>query len=281
MVYHCPTFLASKEAQHPPQLHPTIRKGYFRRKSDSRLIQRFSCKTCGKNFSKSTSSPRYYQKARRINAPLSRLLVSGVSLNRAAYLLQVDPKTIARRFRFLAREARLSQEVALAKTPDGSIGSIQFDDLESSIHTKCKPVSVCIAVVSNSRKILGFQVKSMPAKGLLAKVARRKYGYRKDERAKGWSELLTQIKPLLTEKCAITGQGDFGTSVLIRCSPSITLARCSGPTSTDSLGEPGARARRPRRYRITSHSMWTSTTESSPPQEQSSGAVSGPDTHAP
>lgn len=204
MIYHCPAFLTAMKAQTGPQFHPIIRKGYFRRKSDSRRIQRFACKACGKNFSKSTLSPRNYQKARRINAPLARLLVSGVSQNRAAYLLQVDPKTVARRFRFLAHQARISQESALAKIPDGAFGSIQFDDLESSIHTKCKPVSVCLAVESNSRKILGFQVKSMPAKGLLAKVAHRKYGFRKDDRGKGWNALLTQIKPLLTKNCVVT-----------------------------------------------------------------------------
>jgi len=204
MIYHCPAFLTSKEALDRSQTHTVIRKGYFRRKSDSRLIQRFACKACGKNFSKSTLSPRYYQKARRINAPLARLLVSGVSQTRAAYLLQVDPKTVARRFQFLAREARCSQQSALAKIPDGAFGAIQFDDLESSIHTKCKPVSVCLAVEVNSRKILGFQVNSMPAKGLLAKFARRKYGFRKDERAKGWNALLIQIKPLLTKNCEVT-----------------------------------------------------------------------------
>ena len=184
--------------------HPIVRKGYYSRKSDSRRLRRFMCKTCGIRFSRSTFSARYYQKVRRINEPLRKLLVSGVSQNRAARILRVSPNTIARRFLFLAEEARRSQKDWIASIPEKSISSFHFDDLESSIHTKCKPVSVCLAVEPTSRKILGFQGNQMPAKGRLAEVARRKYGPRKDERARGWNELLKEMRLLVTENVHIT-----------------------------------------------------------------------------
>ncbi len=78
-----------------------------------------------------------------------------------------------------------------------AIKHIQFDDLETAEHTKCKPLSVTLAVRNKSREIQDFQVKRMPAKGLLSKIARRKYGIRKDERPDGWNQLFKNLKPLL------------------------------------------------------------------------------------
>ena len=194
----------SRSVTRPPEHHDVVRKGYFRRKSDSRRIQRFQCKTCGLLFSRSTLNPRYYQKARRINAPLYKLLVSGVSQNRAALILGVSPSTIARRFMFLAGQASLSQSRLIARIPRRSIESMQFDDLESSIHTKCKPVSAVLSVESISRKILGFQVNEMPAKGRLSEISRKKYGPRRDQRGRGWNQLLKSMRMLIKEDGVVT-----------------------------------------------------------------------------
>lgn len=204
MIPNCPASSASLSEFASKTVHHRVRKGFFRRKSDSRWIQRFRCKTCGLDFSSSTFSPRYYQKARRINGPLQRLLVSGVSQSRAARILKVDPKTIARRFVFLAAQARESQKGFLDGVPSRSLSAIQFDDLESSIHTKCKPVSVALAVEPKSRKVLGFQVSQSPPKGRLAGVAQKKYGPRKDLRARGWKALFKSIKGKIRTDCEVT-----------------------------------------------------------------------------
>ena len=76
---------------------------------------------------------------------------------------------------------------------------MQFDDLETFEHSKCKPVSVIMAVEKSTRKILGFEVSQMPAKGHLAKIARKKYGYRRDDRWKGRRRLFLKLKPQLSE----------------------------------------------------------------------------------
>jgi hypothetical protein len=74
---------------------------------------------------------------------------------------------------------------------------IEFDDLETFEHTKMKPISVTLAVESLSRRILGFNVSSMPAKGLLAKKAFKKYGPRRDERTKGRNNLFCSLRGLV------------------------------------------------------------------------------------
>ena len=204
MTLNCPAFLALNGELSISQSHFIIRKGYFYRKSDSRWIQRFRCKTCGHRFSKSTFSPRYYQKVRRINAPLAKLLVSGVTQARAALILKVDPKTVARRTQFLKSQAVHSQNEFLKTIPPKTVSLIQFDDLETSIHTRCKPVSVALAVEPKSRKILGFQVSQMPAKGRLAAISRKKYGIRKDLRPGGWNQLWKSLAPMVSPQCEVT-----------------------------------------------------------------------------
>jgi hypothetical protein len=73
------------------------------------------------------------------------------------------------------------------------IEAIQFDELQTIEHTKCKPLSIAMAVSVSDRKILGFQVSKMPATGHLAKRSRKKYGVRPDHRRRG---LVSLFKPL-------------------------------------------------------------------------------------
>jgi len=174
------------------------KKGTFYRLCDRRYIQRFKCRVCNTQFSKATFDVDYRQHRREINSKLFLYLASGVTQRRSAILLTANRKTIARKLRILGARARADHEEWLEERfQASSIGHIQFDDLETSEHTKCKPLSVTLAVRNKSREILDFQVSRMPAKGPLSKIARKKYGKRKDERHSGWTQLFLNLKPLL------------------------------------------------------------------------------------
>lgn len=80
---------------------------------------------------------------------------------------------------------------------------IEFDDLETFEHTKCKPLSVTMAVEHETRRILGFEVSKMPAKGKLAALARKKYGSRSDERAQARHRLFKDLQKLVTDQVLI------------------------------------------------------------------------------
>ena len=80
-----------------------------------------------------------------------------------------------------------------------AIKGILFDELQTIEHTKCKPLSVAMVVAQGSRKILGFRVSQMPATGHLARIARKKYGFRPDHRREGLRVLFKTIRPLLTQ----------------------------------------------------------------------------------
>jgi transposase-like protein len=204
MKYGCPNPKCTLVVNLDPTTNSIVRNGFYFRKSDSRRIERFHCRRCNCFFSKSTWSDRYCQKVRRINEPLRKLLVSGVSQRRAAIILRVDRKTVVRRFRFLAQQARAQQAEWLEHYKRHPPASVQFDDLETSIHSKCQPVSVALAVEPNLRKIISFHVSPMPAKGLLAKFSRIKYGPRKDERPQGWTRLMEDLKPHVQPKAEFT-----------------------------------------------------------------------------
>ena len=182
-----------------PASGQTVRHGGYRRSSDSRWIERFWCRSCKRSFSRATRNPCFGQRKRRFNSEIERFYASGLTQRRLAKLLHINRKTVVRKIRFLAERARRDHKEFLAgfsQAPE-KLRSVQFDDLETSEHTKCKPLSVALAVEPKTRKILSFQVSRMPAKGLLAEKARKKYGRRKDERPQGWSRLARDLGPIL------------------------------------------------------------------------------------
>ncbi len=180
-----------------------IRKGFFRRSSDSKKIQRYFCKDCKVGFSAARFLPTYRQKRRNLNSRVFLLLCSGVGIRRSARLLHCNRKTIDRKLRWLAEQERLralkaTQTALIKASKTHLVEEVTFDEMETSHHTKLKPLSIALAV-SPDRVILGFEVSVMPAKGHLAAISRKKYGPRLDQRGAGLIQMLERIKPHLAE----------------------------------------------------------------------------------
>lgn len=178
--------------------------GKYYRWSDSRQIKRYFCKKCLRSWSQASLSTCYRQKKRRINPQVNRLLCSGVSQRRIALLLKVHRKTVARRLTFLAKDAKKEHEKTIAFLRLQKSKHVQFDELETMEHSKCKPLSVALAVDQSTRKILSFEVSRMPAKGRLADIARKKYGKRPDHRAEGIKRVLAEISHYVSPDAIIT-----------------------------------------------------------------------------
>lgn len=174
-----------------------IRFGSYFRTSDSKLVQRYRCSECKRTISSATNAWRRYQKSRRKDRLLVHLLCSGVSQRRAARILKLNRKTVVRKFLIASLEANF--ELRANNLRQRRAHTVEFDDLETFEHTKCKPLSVTLAVEHGTRRILGAQVSRMPAKGLLAHKARAKYGFRLDERTRGRSKLFKEIDSLIKE----------------------------------------------------------------------------------
>jgi hypothetical protein len=172
-----------------------IRDGRFYRKSDGRWISRFSCLICGLDYSNATFHPAYRQKKRHLNTRVENDLKSGVSQRHIARKLNITRKTVGRKLIFLGEEARKKLE-AQTKAP-WSVTEFEFDELETFEVTKCKPLSVHVAVEAHTRFILGFEIAPMKASGRLAKKANEKYGPRPDLRVDARQKLFKRIQPLI------------------------------------------------------------------------------------
>jgi transposase-like protein len=192
----CPTSLCSQR----PRSGALIRHGTFRRKEDGRRIQRYFCRYCGRSPSSSTWSPAYRQKKRRINEELRRLLTIKVSQRAIARHLGINPKTVDRKLVYWGRVAR--RYFATLKVRD--LAHVQFDELQSSVHTKCKPISMPVAVCAETRMILALGVASMPAQHPLKEIALRKYGPRADDRPAEIERVLRRIRPMMRDGAMIT-----------------------------------------------------------------------------
>ena len=220
------------------QKNNACKNGRFKRRSDGQWVQRYRCKTCRKTFSQATFDPAYYQKTRHLNYKCLLLLSSSVSMRRSALILGICRQTVGKKLMYLAQQCR--EKLAKEMDQYSNVESIQFDELQTIEHTKCKPISVALAVTHSERKIIGFRVSRMPATGHLARVSRRKYGFRPDDRVAGLAHLFSELKSILSpnihirsdkcpyylpviqryfpkaeyhqfkgEKCAVIGQGEL------------------------------------------------------------------------
>ena len=176
--------------------------GVYKRSSDGQVIKRYFCKVCNKTYSAATLSPLKWQKKRHVNHPLMELLSSNVSLTAAARILRVNPKTVAKKLILLGSFCREKVQSELKNY--NQVNAIQFDELQTIEHTKLKPLSVVVAVSKKERKILGFEVSRMPATGHLAKIAKKKYGKRPDERLRGMRDLFNGLCQQLNSNIAIS-----------------------------------------------------------------------------
>lgn len=195
-----------------------VRNGWFKRHCDSRKVGRFHCKLCASGFSQSTGSVRYRQKRRRINALIQPLMCSGLSQRRLAKLLGVSRTTLARRIQFLAEQARERhwQRLAERVARCGRFQRLQFDDLHTFEHTKCKPTAVCVMVDARDRFILGHSVAQLPASGPLAAISREKYGDRTDESVQARHQLFKRLTPHIDPAATIATDEHARYPALIR-----------------------------------------------------------------
>jgi transposase-like protein len=178
------------------------RWGFYFRTSDRQKIQRYRCKSCKTTMSPSTFSQWRGQKKRYINKVVQGLLSRGMSINNAAGFLKVNRKTVARKLEALGFYAA-SELGRINRDEHEKCRVIEFDDLETFEHTKCKPIAVTIAVDGPTRRILGVEVSPMPAKGPLAHKSRELYGEREDGRSQARKRLFATLKDLVHEDAVI------------------------------------------------------------------------------
>ena len=168
------------------------KKGFYSKQSSrAQRVQRYKCHSCKRSYSAQTGRLTYCDKKPHLNQIIFRMVCSGISFRRIALNLGVARVTVDRKICKLARFARAQNKDFIDKKFQANP---IFDEMETFEHSKCKPLSIAIAVDDNTREILGIQVSTMPAKGKLAAIARKKYGYRPDLRGHGLRRLMETIR---------------------------------------------------------------------------------------
>lgn len=165
---------------------------YIRRTHQT--VRRFQCKVCRRYFSSRTFQANYRHKKMDLNYKLAKLLVEGCSLRACGRILGLNYSATYLKFLWLRKvvDQQKEKRSITART-------LQFDEMESIEHTKCKPLSIAL-IVNESYTLLGAKVGKMPAKGRLAAFSRAKYGPRKDERREKMRELFSDILTQLPEE---------------------------------------------------------------------------------
>ncbi len=187
---------APKSCPNPHCQNPShfIKKGFFKIRRTNQKVRKFQCTSCKRVFSSRTFKLDYKHKKKDLNIKLAHLLVEGNSLRGSARILGLSYSKTYKKFLWLKRvgdhhKAKLTF----------SAKKLQFDELETIHHTKCKPLSIAL-IVSEEYLVLEAKVAEMPAKGRLAEVSRKKYGPRKDERARQLKEAFREVKKRLRRR---------------------------------------------------------------------------------
>ena len=130
-------------------------------------------------------------------------------MRRCAKLLRVSRGTIDRRLRSLAEECRERQ--ARWRESLLPVQQLQFDDLVTFERSRLLPVSVCVVVDTEQRRILGTAAAQIPASGTTAERAREKYGERSDLSRQARYSLLESLQNVIAgDACFATDQhGDY------------------------------------------------------------------------
>lgn len=175
--------------------------GRYRRADDAQFIQRYRCKACAKCFSSATFSATYRQKKRRLNRLIEMDIASSTAQRRIALKHGCDRKTVARKVKFLAKQAREKIQSLLSKAP--LYTNLQWDELLTFEHTRLKPLSVAVMVCKETRQILAYGVAQIPASGLIAQRSREKYGPRPDLSGVMRGKTLSAIAPQIASTARI------------------------------------------------------------------------------
>lgn len=180
------------------------KRGYYTPKHLGHRLARYQCKACGVTFSNRTGKDDVRQHRPDINHLLPRLMCSGVTLRRAAWILECSYNTVRARLPWLAQRAREAHEQAL-QGEGLKTSYIQFDEMQTFEHAAAKPLTIALAVRAKTGQILAAKVGRIPAKGHLATKGKLKYGWTANEAHEVCKSVLAQAarvaKPGVTIGC--------------------------------------------------------------------------------
>ena len=185
---------------HPPRHRFYIKKGYFITKWNHQRVPRYQCLDCKKGFSSHTFYRTYRQKKPYLNETIFKFYTSATTQRRLARVLDVNLKTVVRKFLFLAKNAELNHLEKLSQKAFDVTHS-QFDEMLTFEHTRLKPLSIALAVQKKDSKLIDIQVAQSHYQGVLSSVAFKKYGPREDQSHEARRQVLATLQSQIKSSC--------------------------------------------------------------------------------
>jgi hypothetical protein len=109
------------------------------------------------------------------------------------------------------------------------VKDVQFDELESFIHSKLKPVTIPIAVEKKTRRVLAVEIGNIGAKGHLKYASLQKYGPRPSERKSSLKKLMKSLKNCVSETAVFgTDQAPLYPKLIREYFPRASHKTCKG-----------------------------------------------------
>ena len=148
-------------------------RGSYTRRCDGRVVPKFRCKACGRNFSAQTFRLDYGQRKPWLNALVAQHLCAKTTLRKTAEILGVKRRTIERRLNLFGRHARDLHEWLLKRHKETRGGlacpTALLDELETfETDRRLQPVTVPILIDRRSYFVLHVDTAPLPARGGLS-----------------------------------------------------------------------------------------------------------------
>ena len=128
----------------------------------------------------------------------------------------VHKRTVERKFKFIADIAKKEHAVFLSKE-ENKTSYVQFDEMETYEHTKCKPLSITLAVRVKTGDIIDAKIAVMQCKGKLAPISRNKYPHwNQDTRAIACKSVLESVKKVAKDYITIASDSKRAYITLVK-----------------------------------------------------------------
>jgi transposase-like protein len=147
------------------------KNGYYERLRGLRVVQRYVCRSCGRNFSSQTFSTTYWLKQPHLLGRLFDALVNGSALRQVARSLRVSHSTLQRQTERLGRHCLLTID---ALGPRGAPAEpLVLDGFRTFEHSQYWPFDLNL-LVGTSYYVYGFNDAELRRSGTLRPSQREK-----------------------------------------------------------------------------------------------------------
>jgi transposase-like protein len=205
---HCPYRNCSQHLNPEPGF--CKRYGYYYPKCRPRPIPRFRCHSCNRTFSRQTFRADYRDHRPDLNAPLFKLIASGMGIRQCARVLGLSRSCTELKLRKIARHLRRLNLNLRGQLDRNS--TLHFDEIETFEGGRnTRPLTVPVLIETKSRYILWSESatirprgKMTPKRLKLIAIAEERHGVRKDRSRRGIERTLQRAVELAAQMPMVT-----------------------------------------------------------------------------